>query len=91
MYAFGVHMSENFGLFLDVAGVLLIGAIFLGAIGYGSYLAAKDAERRGKSPVLVWIACVLFFPWGLVAWLIFRPDPIDKGKDEFELEDFRVQ
>jgi hypothetical protein len=26
---------------------------------------------------MVCIAVLFFFPWGLVAWLIFRPDPID--------------
>jgi hypothetical protein len=47
--------------------------------------------RRGKSPWLVSIACVFFFPWGLVAWLLFRPGRIDRGKDEFELKNYRVQ
>ncbi|MCC6586022.1 MAG: hypothetical protein IT168_04815 [Bryobacterales bacterium] len=35
--------------------------------------AASDARRRGKSPILVLIAVVLFFPFGLIAWLLFRP------------------
>ena len=35
--------------------------------------ATSDARRRGKSPVLVLIAVVFFFPFGLIAWLLFRP------------------
>jgi hypothetical protein len=52
-----------------------------------------DARRRGKSPVLVAVAVILFFPWGLVAWLLFRPQPIDpsSSKRSFRLEDYRVQ
>jgi hypothetical protein len=86
-----MHLSENLGLTLEIAGVFAVFVGFAGVVGYSTLLAVRDAERRGKSPVLVAIACVLFFPWGLVAWLIFRPDPIDKGKDGFELEDYRVQ
>ena len=32
-----------------------------------------DARLRGKSSLLVVIAVVFFFPWGWIAWLIFRP------------------
>jgi uncharacterized membrane protein YhaH (DUF805 family) len=85
-------MSENFGLALEVAGVFLFVVFTLGILGLGIALAARDARRRGKSPWLVSIACVFFFPWGLIAWLVFRPDPIDRGKGEgFRLEDYRAQ
>jgi hypothetical protein len=52
----------------------------------------QDAKLRGKSPLLISLAVVLFFPWGLLAWLIFRP-PIDptKRSRRFRLEDYRVQ
>ncbi|MGP8252096.1 MAG: hypothetical protein ACLQHF_08685 [Terracidiphilus sp.] len=83
--------SKIFELSLEIAVGLLCMAAGLGLLGWAIKLAAQDAERRGKSPVLVSIACVLFFPWGLVAWILFRPDPIDKGKDGFELENYRVQ
>ena len=39
--------------------------------------SVADAKLRGKSPLLVSLAVVLLFPWGLLAWLVFRPDPID--------------
>lgn len=52
-----------------------------------------DAKLRGKSPLLVSLAVVLFFPWGLVAWLVFRPDPVDltNPKRPFRIDDYRVQ
>jgi hypothetical protein len=90
-YAGAAHLSENLGLALEIAGLFACVITFLGLLGYGTLLAVRDAERRGKSPWLVAIACVFFFPWGLIAWLIFRPDPTDKGKAGFEIEDYRVQ
>jgi hypothetical protein len=33
----------------------------------------KDAMSRRKSPLLVVIAVVFFFPFGLIAWILFRP------------------
>jgi hypothetical protein len=91
VYAHFVGASDNFGLISEIAVVLLFVVIFGALLGWSFKVAANDARRRGKSPVLVWIACVLFFPWGLVAWVLFRPDPIDKGKSGFELEDYRLQ
>ena len=53
----------------------------------------QDAKLRGKSPLWISLAVVFFFPWGLIAWLIFRPEPIDptKRNRRFRLEDYRVQ
>jgi len=39
---------------------------------------ARDARLRGKSPVLVCLVILFSFPWGLIAWLVFRPEPIDR-------------
>jgi hypothetical protein len=43
--------------------------------------------------VLVCVAVILFFPWGLIAWLVFRPDPLDGagGERRFRLENHRLQ
>jgi hypothetical protein len=49
----------------------------------------NDARRRGKSPVLVCVAAIFFFPWGLIAWLVFRPNPLDGRR--FRLENYRAQ
>jgi hypothetical protein len=89
VYALFVGTSDSFGSFLPIAVVLLCLVTFLGLIVWGIMLAVNDAKRRGKSPVLVVIACILFFPWGLVAWVLFRPDPIDDVG--FRLDDHRVQ
>lgn len=35
--------------------------------------AMRDASRRDKNPLLVLIAVTVFFPAGLIAWLMFRP------------------
>ena len=52
-----------------------------------------DARRRGKSPLLVTLAIIFFFPFGLIAWLLFRPEPLDGAGSgrSFRLEDHRVQ
>ena len=76
-----------------------IGAIALFvALAYGIHRAAvwtdRDAILRGKSPFIVKCAVIFFFPWGLVAWLLFRPDPIDtppQNKTDFDLNDYRQQ
>ena len=55
--------------------------------------SVADAKLRGKSALLVSLAVVLFFPWGLFAWLAFRPDLLDPrgSKRRFRLDDYRVQ
>ena len=53
--------------------------------------SVADAKLRGKSPLLVSLAVVLFFPWGLLAWLVFRPEPLSRPNRSFRLEDYRVQ
>jgi hypothetical protein len=52
----------------------------------------QDAKLRGKSPLLISLAVVFFFPRGLLAWLIFRPpiDPANRNR-RFRLEDYHVQ
>jgi hypothetical protein len=40
--------------------------------------AVKDARRRNKPPLFGLVAVLLFFPFGLLAWLLFRP-PLTSG------------
>jgi hypothetical protein len=54
-------------------GVTLATALFLAAAVILALWAIKDAMSRRKSPLLVVIAVVFFFPFGLIAWLLFRP------------------
>jgi hypothetical protein len=55
-------------LFALLGFIFLIGAILL------IKWAINDARRRRKSPLLVCVAVVLFFPLGWIAWLLFRPN-----------------
>ena len=48
-------------------------ALFLAAAVILMLWSIKDAMSRRKSPLLVVIAVVFFFPFGLIAWLLFRP------------------
>jgi predicted PurR-regulated permease PerM len=56
----------DFGTTMFAAFLLALGAMLL-------LWAIADAMNRRKSPLLVLIAVVLFFPFGLMAWLLFRP------------------
>jgi hypothetical protein len=75
---------------MSVFFILALLAIFAVLYALGSW-AVRDALLRGKSPWLVLIAVVLFFPWGLVAWLAFRPDPVDSYRQDFNLSDYHTQ
>ena len=63
------------GYFLEMVIGLAVLLLVLFLISRVISWAIYDAKRRGKSPILVCVAVLLFFPWGLVAWLIFRPEP----------------
>jgi hypothetical protein len=72
---------------------LIVTVLYLGIVGIGIKLSIKDARRRGKSPLLVCLATVLFFPLGTIVWLLFRPEPRDpsRPKHTFRLDDHRIQ
>lgn len=54
-----------------IAGLIVLVA-FIVAIVY----CWNDAKRRGKPPLLVSLLVFCSFPLGLLAWLIFRPEPV---------------
>ena len=56
----------SFGTVMATASLLALGSILV-------LWAINDAMNRRKSPLLVVIAVVFFFPFGLIAWLLFRP------------------
>jgi len=64
-------MDDAFEIFTLLAGLLIL-------VAY-SLWAARDAKRRNKSVLLVLIAVVFFFPFGLIAWLLFRPPVLSPG------------
>ena len=48
--------------------------VVVAATVVGAFWAARDARKRNKSPVLVFLLVfILQFPFGLIAWLVFRP------------------
>ena len=55
-------------------GLLLI-ALVISPIVMIINWCIEDAHLRGKSSILVLSAVIFFFPWGWIAWLIFRPPP----------------
>lgn len=44
----------------------------------GMRWCVEDARLRGRSPLFVCCAVLLFFPWGWIAWLVFRPDEVER-------------
>jgi hypothetical protein len=55
-------------------------------------MCAKDAMRRGKSPWLVTLLVIVFFPVGLLVWLVFRPKIVKpaRPREKFKLDSFRA-
>ena len=86
-------MLETFSKILAIAVSFFFLFLACCFLAYFVRVCAADARRRGKSPLFVVIACVLFFPWGTVAWLLFRPDPLDSDgpRPPFHLENHRLQ
>jgi hypothetical protein len=69
---------------------LIICALLLATLIYSIWACALDARRRGKSPFLVAALIILFFPVGLIVWLLVRP-PISEKQKPFRLDDHRLQ
>jgi hypothetical protein len=69
---------------LLVVFLLIVVTLFIRA-------SVRDARRRGKSPLLVCLLVLLYFPLGFITWLLFRPEPKDDPSQPFALEDYRVQ
>jgi hypothetical protein len=72
---------------------LILTSVCFALIALTIQACVTDARRRGKSPLLVTLAVLFFFPLGLIAWLLFRPEPLDGAGSgrSFRLEDHRVQ
>ena len=95
-------MAESAGLgfaMVDILNAAVFTAMLCGFLAFIAVVillskwSIADAKMRGKSPILVCLAVVFFFPWGLVAWLLFRPEPVHSANSRrpFRLEDYRVQ
>ena len=69
---------------------LAICGLLLATLIYSIWACVRDARRRGKSPLLVAALVILFFPLGLIVWLLVRP-PIAEMPKPFRLDDHRLQ
>ncbi len=81
----GSAFGFAFGLILLVVACVILGITIRFCI--------DDANRRGKSPALVRLAVIQFFPWGSIAWLLSRPGPVDRGGGDpgFRLDRHRLR
>ena len=72
---------------------LIVTTTALALIALTIQACVTDARRRGKSPLLVTLTILFFFPLGLIVWLLFRPEPLDGSGHgrPFRLNDHRVQ
>ena len=54
---------------------------------------AAHARRRGKSAFWVTLLVICSFPLGVIAWVVFRPERLDRvgTRRGFRLDDHRVQ
>jgi len=76
--------------FISLAELVVACGLLLATLIYSIWACASDARRRGKSPLLVAALVILFFPLGLIVWLLVRP-PIAERPKPFKLDDHRLQ
>ena len=76
---------------MNYAASLVFLAAFLGILVWTLRVCVADARYRGKSPWLVTLLVFVSFPLGLIVWLLFRPEPLDRGGNQFRLDDHRLQ
>ncbi len=72
---------ENIGVYL-MGGIILF--IFVWLFLAACRWCTHDATIRDKSPLAVTIAVIFFFPYGLIAWLVFRPEINTKMNRQLE-------
>jgi Na+/H+-dicarboxylate symporter len=78
---------------ISVLSLLMIpiACFFLFLLFISIRMLATDARRRGKSSILVVLLALVSFPLGLLIWLVFRPEPLDPNRRQFQLGDHRMQ
>lgn len=73
------------------SGVDYVLALFiLAALVASVVMCATDAKRRGKSPWLVTLMVILFFPIGAFVWLAMRPK-IARAENSVRKPDLPIQ
>ena len=67
-------MDSTFDTFA-ISAALLVALVMLGLFIWSLVWVYRDAERRGKPPLLVTLmVAFLSWPISLLVWLVFRPD-----------------
>ena len=82
---------ENASSLFATLLAILFAVSFLFALVVAIHFIAVDARRRGKSPFLVVLLVFISFPLGMIIWLLFRPEPVNRNRRRLRLEDQRVQ
>ena len=83
-------MDISPGLLTDVLKIT-VGVAGILAFALVLWATARDARRRGKSPLLVILLVLISFPLGLIVWLLFRPEPLETEGPPFRLKNYRAQ
>jgi len=83
-------MDDPSGLLPRIFAILLTGILLIG-FALLVRMTASDARNRGKSPLLVVLLVLISFPLGLIIWLLFRPEPIERDGPPFRLKDHSMQ
>jgi predicted branched-subunit amino acid permease len=60
--------------------LFLLSLFFVLLLIYSIRECARDARRRGRSPVLVAVLVIVLFPLGLIVWFAIRPAVVDRSK-----------
>src|ERR1017187_1672852 len=89
----GFEMHDSFGTGFGIFIGLICFVVVCVILGITIRACIDYAHRRGKSPALVSIAVILSFALGMIDWLLFRPEPLDRvgGHPPFRLDKHRLQ
>ena len=83
-------MSDTSAVFTKIFAILIV-CLLLSLLLIAMKMLAADARRRGKPAVLVVLLALVSFPLGLLLWLVFRPEPLESNRRQFQLLDHRMQ
>ncbi len=88
-----IRSANDISKIVNDASSLFVLACILVVLFTTIRVCVKDAICRGKSPWLVTLMIIVFFPFGLLVWLIFRPKIVKPTgrQGKFKLDDFRAQ
>ena len=88
-----IGSANDISKIVNDASSLFVLACILVVLFITIRVCVKDAICRGKTPWLVTLMIIVFFPFGLLVWLIFRPKIVTPTgrQGKLDLDDFRAQ